>query len=847
MFEDIIVLDENSTNSSKPSSLRGSITHAKNNKFTLDNSSIYYNFENQIIFSTSLLRKYENIIKDRCVPFTIDVEHLYRPEYVSYQLYGTPDLWYLILFVNSMKRPDELNRRDILVFDPSFIGLINSIIEKEKSLVNNSDKPIDVERQLIKELGLPSKRILSKDYDKKIAPLEPPEKPRKLINVTDFNTSFTNSYFPIIRNKLLRKEYLFVDIANKITTLNKEDLTDDMKLEPDCKSGMPLSYKKNYRKDYEGYIYITEDGDYEFKPVMIGNCNLWIDNENIFNEDSENFTIKENYFETQTKNSDFKKGTTEGWKIFDGDLVDDDKIKKKVLKKKYVDVPNVSTLAEFYLDLKNINTYQDLVVTTNYKSIYNKNMLFAGASVQVKYKNGRVETFSNNYWYDFFYNSGNFIDAMVVVTFQKGLELEHVKVYFPVGKKPYYNDVVNGEISISSVKVQPLLYRTVKKQLKGGRWYNYKLRYDMIEQPSSHLQLFWKPLKSTLFTNIPSNILAFTPDAMVRKNNQPYSALTSIYSADERTMFTQSINYDIPFNMDDKNPDPLFVPKNIDYTIKQDVIFNISPTRRYRFECNKLDDVKIYKDGKLWFDMPAGVDMLEKSDPESDKSINVNLQIIYKHKSGNGNASLGIKMNPDDYMNPVWGTFYPKVYYKPGEFLDPWKANSNNISLKPYASGVTNYYFTKTDEMDDYRLKTIINTDSELYYGNVGIIFRMQSEDEYYLYTIRRNVSTEGAQNTLMSGLYKISPRYSEMNMTSDGMFKLRGKLLMPTPQTYTGTETNFVFVMAYHNTIRIYDKYGGQPLIEYTDNESPFLRGSYGFHVFKQAEVNFSDIEVEY
>jgi hypothetical protein len=168
----VIQMDKNATNSSSYMDMRESIVHSKHNKMTLDSNSVYYNFSNEIIIGTNILRKYENIIRAYSTDYTIETEHLLRPEYVSYELYNSTDLWYILLFLNNMRRPDEFNKRQIKILDPMYLHIINDIYEKETTL-GNIEKPIEIKRVLIKDLNQPSKRILSSLYDKKMKPVNP--------------------------------------------------------------------------------------------------------------------------------------------------------------------------------------------------------------------------------------------------------------------------------------------------------------------------------------------------------------------------------------------------------------------------------------------------------------------------------------------------------------------------------------------------------------------------------------------------------------------------------------------------------------------------------------------------
>jgi hypothetical protein len=164
-------LSDNSTNSNRYADMRGSIVHSKNNKILLDNVSNFYNFNGEIVISTSILHKYDNILRQRTMDYTIEKSYFYRPEYVSQVLYSTTDLWYLLLFLNYMKKPDEFTKETIKVFDPSQLDFLNDIIEKERPAIKKIDSPESIKRELVRDLNSPSKRILSSDYDRKIPPV----------------------------------------------------------------------------------------------------------------------------------------------------------------------------------------------------------------------------------------------------------------------------------------------------------------------------------------------------------------------------------------------------------------------------------------------------------------------------------------------------------------------------------------------------------------------------------------------------------------------------------------------------------------------------------------------------
>jgi hypothetical protein len=841
-----MILDDTSINSSDYSSLRQSILHSKSNKILLDNLSVNYKFEGKVYFSTSILRKYEHIIKQNLLEYHIYSHQMYRPEYASYDIYGTTDLWYLILFTNNMTRPSEFNKKIIYVFNPNMMDLLNDIIEAERnSLQGSKDKPIEIKRELLKDLNQPSKRILSEDYDKKIKPLTPPVPPKRLNTITDYTNGFVTKKLSVYRNKLLKRNYAIADISGNLVSHTSTEVSSGIKLDTGNENGFPSTWKNRYRQEFDGYLYVDKAGEYEFKPVIIGQSKMWINDKEVLSIGSDNFTVTENLFETQSKNSDFKKGTLDGWNVLNGELYDDNG--KLVLRNAYNLDTEGSNLASIDLDLAHIHTYEELVLTTTYKSINNRNMLFSGATAEVKYTNGLVETFANNSKYSHFNNNGDYVKAMLVVTLHKSLVLESITVNFPVDRLPVYEDTANGEVMISSLNVQQVLYKTQKIVLEGSKWHKFRFQYDMIDQPSSYLQLLWKHSSESKFQKIPSNSFAFTPELPVMGVDLPSTVLNTVYSYDESKVFTSFMSDSSDFSLNDVNPDSLYVPANTNYTLKQETTLSITANRRYRIEATENDIVEVYKDGLLWMSKPKGQKWIEQAFNEAPVNKKSSIRVVYKHETGNGTASFKLKMYPDEYGNPQWGEVKGKNSYQIDSMSAPWVVYGNSVSFAPYINGESKYFYDDGFNLENYRIKVLTDIDDESYYGNIGIIFRMQSEDEYYLYTIKRDGQSDGTQKSLLSGLYKVSPLQSEINMSSDGMFKMRAKLLATTTQKYSGTESKYIFIMVSENTIRIYDQINGTPVIEYTDIDNPFLTGGFGFHVFKQGQVNFSDIEVLY
>jgi hypothetical protein len=79
-------------------------------------------------------------------------EYLYRPEALAESLYGTPDLFYIILLVNNIASSTNFNKKSIKVLDPGS-NIINLIISTHMHQLNQQRaNPYVVKDLTIKEV-----------------------------------------------------------------------------------------------------------------------------------------------------------------------------------------------------------------------------------------------------------------------------------------------------------------------------------------------------------------------------------------------------------------------------------------------------------------------------------------------------------------------------------------------------------------------------------------------------------------------------------------------------------------------------------------------------------------------
>ena len=124
----------------------------------LDNN-VYYKdlsiFEKSIdgksvLLSYNILNDYRKEIFDFVIPITLTDEEFqkyqYQPKKLAYDLYGSTEYYYMILFINSMTNIKEFNRRRINLMRAKDMSIILSAIYSSES------EYIERTQQLISEI-----------------------------------------------------------------------------------------------------------------------------------------------------------------------------------------------------------------------------------------------------------------------------------------------------------------------------------------------------------------------------------------------------------------------------------------------------------------------------------------------------------------------------------------------------------------------------------------------------------------------------------------------------------------------------------------------------------------------
>ena len=128
--------------------IKPNTTNMNSNKdiYSLDVLASYTKFDliNGDSFNVSnynILKKYELLLKSNTLKYRLQSEEKYRPELVSNNIYGTPNLWYLVLFVNDLERACKLDMDEIVVLPANKLSLLSQIYSAEKQKLDNKDNP----------------------------------------------------------------------------------------------------------------------------------------------------------------------------------------------------------------------------------------------------------------------------------------------------------------------------------------------------------------------------------------------------------------------------------------------------------------------------------------------------------------------------------------------------------------------------------------------------------------------------------------------------------------------------------------------------------------------------------
>jgi hypothetical protein len=144
-------------NSGDFADVSSSVFHARTNPMVVSNGKM------KILWKGNFVMPEPHGIVDDLSPvlfadmddFQVTRELRFRPEAISERIYGTPDLWYLILKANDFVRPTQVEVGSIKVVKPSLIGeLLNRIVKSSRGIRTSESYPTEVKDRTLVDVGL---------------------------------------------------------------------------------------------------------------------------------------------------------------------------------------------------------------------------------------------------------------------------------------------------------------------------------------------------------------------------------------------------------------------------------------------------------------------------------------------------------------------------------------------------------------------------------------------------------------------------------------------------------------------------------------------------------------------
>lgn len=269
-------------NSANFSSMGDSIVSYRENRTNLDYICDYYKIEKKdcimYLSNYSFLKKYEHLLRTQAKFYTLDDSYKYKPEYVSNNLYGSPDLWYLILFLNGVTCHAQFDNTNVIAIPPENISVLIELYNMEKENINDYSNPkiISGEDHLISSLASQSKQLFSQPIKRISAELPSID--------TDIEYSYYEDQIYNINHRYLYRGALYEETNKKIEELIP------------IKQGINTVYSKRYK----GKFYNDRSHYMNLKPLALGKTIINVNGNNylcnndpnyiLFNEEGKKYT-----------------------------------------------------------------------------------------------------------------------------------------------------------------------------------------------------------------------------------------------------------------------------------------------------------------------------------------------------------------------------------------------------------------------------------------------------------------------------------------------------------------------------------------------------------------------------
>lgn len=138
-----MAVDLSSYDSAKYVNIDESIAHAKTNKLVVSNASFKMIMDGvKVQQPETIFVDFMELLKENTIEVELPNSYQYRPEDLSKLVYGTNDLWYIIMYLNECTTFRDFTGSKVKILNPARISLINDVIETRfKKLTDNHNNP----------------------------------------------------------------------------------------------------------------------------------------------------------------------------------------------------------------------------------------------------------------------------------------------------------------------------------------------------------------------------------------------------------------------------------------------------------------------------------------------------------------------------------------------------------------------------------------------------------------------------------------------------------------------------------------------------------------------------------
>jgi hypothetical protein len=823
-------LDFSSLHSANFANLASSIKNAKTNKILLDNISNHYLFEEEVHMSFSILRKYEHLIRANVKKIPLKKEYHYRPEYLSSELYGTTDLWYLIMFVNYITDVNKFNMEEVYVVDDVFIDSFGKIINSERKMKESIKNPIPIYKHILKDLNKPSKQVLPSDFDKELDDLTD-LKDYEDITMNYFrDDNFANYGSHVLRGKLMT-DIFNLDNADE-EVLVKNILSSNIGILDNYKA-----FGENIKIVKNGYIRPYESGDYNIKVWTDGNFQMFIDNKSVINHVGDKTDINKartkNLFEEYSLNSDFKRRNTDFWNISQGKLIYDGKYNKNLLEVNLT-VNNLNEKEIFSVDIPankiSFENEGDFIYDVEYILPEGERYHYLVQEIEIIKKDGQ-KVISKRQSISARESNRDFNRARIIMNKGKLLNRDIETIRLKLKYKATGSLLSETtKIHINRIKVFTIEGKTYTVSLRLDKLHLFKSIYSKSIEHSDFFNILWKKASDEYYDDIPDNV--FYVDLDYKKSfSKEGSVMVECYDNNEILhnqfmMNTLKINTTKSF----LNIDP-----SVNHLVMRFDSVNNEFKKIISINSDNNHEIKLLDmNGKVLATKPYSSNSVEV-----DLSNNKVQSYILDVKLKTDNININIQGKINGYLediNRLNLEFLPKQAVK-------MVFEDHKVTLPKYSTDKRAYYkmlgksTVQNDWILDMEFKLTKNNFTRK--GMFGIVFDLQDSSHSYAILFRH----KGCNQHLQSGLYKLAKDkdYMYLDNTFEHKFFREEMTLMKPLEIEIDKIDKKLKILKKDGMIMFCQDGNRYPFLRVEDKFAPYTDGHLGFIAFQQDDITMN------